>query len=149
MHNCFFKCKKRLVMDEKTIERLGFNAECHCQCTDCFGSKIICMEDVIQCLDIKKEIVLTSVEAVLLTNDDSCLIKDKRVINFKTIININSLIISIMFYLRLLNFINFLNNILLLRFFLIFLITFGNPNKFIIQLWLRLVSFLLIHNGLL
>ena len=39
VHNCFYKCKKRLVMDEKTMKKLGLNAECHCQCSDCITSK--------------------------------------------------------------------------------------------------------------
>jgi hypothetical protein len=37
VHNCFFKCRKRLVMDEKTIKKLGLHVECHCQCSDCIG----------------------------------------------------------------------------------------------------------------
>ena len=35
VHNCFYKCKKRLVFDDKTMNKLGMNVVCHCQCSDC------------------------------------------------------------------------------------------------------------------
>lgn len=35
VHNCFYKCKDRLVFDDKTLKKLGLYKDCHCQCFDC------------------------------------------------------------------------------------------------------------------
>ena len=35
VHNCFFKCKNRLKMDEETLKNLGMYTECHCMCAKC------------------------------------------------------------------------------------------------------------------
>ena len=35
VHNCFYKCKKRLTFDDATMNKLGLYMPCHCQCTDC------------------------------------------------------------------------------------------------------------------
>ena len=36
VRNCFYKCKNRLQLDEKTMRSLGFYQVCNCQCSDCF-----------------------------------------------------------------------------------------------------------------
>ena len=35
VNNCHYRCKSNLVLDEKTIRKLGMYTDCHCQCSDC------------------------------------------------------------------------------------------------------------------
>ena len=37
VHNCTFKCKQRLTMDDKTMKELGLYTACHCQCAECMS----------------------------------------------------------------------------------------------------------------